>query len=157
VVQQREQKRAAHKKEERLRRRERREKKDEEFRLHEQQGLPPVTSEDSSSGEEEEEDDGGRALPDRWEPAPLSPRATEAAREQAPGEGAGVPVTRWSTREAARAAEVQWRSWRRPVPVRFNSVGDVVTVPGAVLQWQGWPHRADGDGEDRSRWPDVMV
>jgi hypothetical protein len=38
-----------------------------------------------------------------------------------------------------------------------NSVGDVVTVPGVMLQWWGWPHRDDSDGEDRSRWPDVTV
>jgi hypothetical protein len=53
--------------------------------------------------------------------------------------------------------EVQWRAWRRPVPVRSNSVGDVVAVPDVALQWQGWPHRADSDGEDRSRQPDVTV
>jgi hypothetical protein len=53
--------------------------------------------------------------------------------------------------------EVQWRAWRRPVPVRFNSVGDVVAVPDVALQWRGWPHRVDSDGEDRSRWPDVTV
>jgi hypothetical protein len=46
---------------------------------------------------------------------------------------------------------------RRPVPVLSNSVGDVVTVPGAALQWRGWPHRADSDGEDCSRRPDVTV
>jgi hypothetical protein len=53
--------------------------------------------------------------------------------------------------------EVQWRAWRRPVPVRFNSVGDVVAVPSVALQWRGWPHRADSDGEGRSRRPDVTV
>jgi hypothetical protein len=53
--------------------------------------------------------------------------------------------------------EAQWQVWQRPVPVRSNSVGDVVAVPGVVLQWQGWPHRADSDGEDRSRRPDVMA
>jgi hypothetical protein len=53
--------------------------------------------------------------------------------------------------------EVQWRAWRRPAPVRSNSVGDIVAVPGVALQWWGWPHRADSDGEDRSRWPDVTV
>jgi hypothetical protein len=30
--------------------------------------------------------------------------------------------------------EVQWWAWRRPVLVRFNSVGDVVAVPGVMLQ-----------------------
>jgi hypothetical protein len=53
--------------------------------------------------------------------------------------------------------EVQWRAWRRLVPVRSNNVGDVVAVPGLALQWRGWPHRADSYGEDRSRWPDVTV
>jgi hypothetical protein len=53
--------------------------------------------------------------------------------------------------------EVQWRVWRRPVPVRFNNVGDVVAVPGVGLQWWGWPHRADSDAEDHSRQPDVTV
>jgi hypothetical protein len=53
--------------------------------------------------------------------------------------------------------EVQWRAWQCPVPVRFNSVGNVVAVPGVALQWWGWPHRANSDGEDCSRWPDVTV
>jgi hypothetical protein len=53
--------------------------------------------------------------------------------------------------------EVQWRAWRRPVPVHSNSVGDVVAVPGVALQWRGWPHRADSDGEDRSHRPDITV
>jgi hypothetical protein len=40
----------------------------------------------SSSGEEEEkESDWGQASPERWNPSPPSPRATEAAEEQAPG------------------------------------------------------------------------
>jgi hypothetical protein len=34
---------------------------------------------------------------------------------------------------------------------------DVVTVPGAALQWRGWPHRVDSDGKDRSRRPDVTA
>jgi hypothetical protein len=53
--------------------------------------------------------------------------------------------------------EAQWQAWRRPVPVRSNSVGDVIAVPGVALQWQGWPHRVDSDGEDRSHRPDVTV
>jgi hypothetical protein len=53
--------------------------------------------------------------------------------------------------------EAQWQAWRRPVLARSNSVGDVVTAPGVMLQWQGWPYRADSDGEDRSRRPDVTV
>jgi hypothetical protein len=82
------------------------EQKSEEFQLREQQGLSsPATSEYSSS-DEDEESDGGRALPERWEPAPLSPRATEAAEETAPGVGAGAPVARQPMREAVRTAEV---------------------------------------------------
>jgi hypothetical protein len=56
-----------------------------------------------------------------------------------------------------RPYEAQWRVWRRPVPVRLNSVRDVVAVPGVALQWRGWPHRADSDGEDLSRQPDVTM
>jgi hypothetical protein len=56
-----------------------------------------------------------------------------------------------------RPYEAQWRAWRCPVPVRLNSVGGGAAVPGAALQWRGWPHRADSDGEDRSRRPYVMV
>jgi hypothetical protein len=51
----------------------------------------------------------------------------------------------------------QWRAWRRPVSVRSNSVGHVVAVPDVALQWRGWPHRDDSDGEDRSHRPDVTV
>jgi membrane-associated protease RseP (regulator of RpoE activity) len=51
----------------------------------------------------------------------------------------------------------QWRSWRRLVPAHYNSIGDVVTVPGVALQWQGWPHRVDSDEDDRSRRPDVTA
>jgi hypothetical protein len=64
-----------------------------------------VTSEYSSS-DEEEKSDGGRALPERWEPAPPSPSAAEAVEETAIGTGAGAPVARQSRREAARATEV---------------------------------------------------
>jgi hypothetical protein len=97
------------KKKKRIRRRERQEQRSEEFRLREQQGLSsPVTSEYSSSNkEEEEESDGGRALPERWEPAPPSPRAAEAAEETAPGAGAGALVARQPMREATRAAEAR--------------------------------------------------
>jgi hypothetical protein len=34
---------------------------------------------------------------------------------------------------------------------------DVATTLGVVLQWREWPHRADSDGDDRSRRPDVTV
>jgi hypothetical protein len=53
--------------------------------------------------------------------------------------------------------EAQWQVWRCPVPVRTNSVGDVAAVSGVALQWQGWPHRADSDGGDCSRRPDVTA
>jgi hypothetical protein len=89
-----------------IRRRERRERRSEEFRLHKQQGLSsPETEEYSLSGEEEEESDGGRAPPERWEPAPPSPRVAEAAEEMTPGAGAGAPAARQPTREATHAAE----------------------------------------------------
>jgi hypothetical protein len=41
--------------------------------------------------------------------------------------------------------------------VLYNSVEDVVAVPGVVLQWWEWPHRADSDGEGCSRRPDITV
>jgi hypothetical protein len=43
------------------------------------------------------------APPERWEPAPPSPRAAE---EQAPGAGAEAPAVGRSTEEAVRAAKV---------------------------------------------------
>jgi hypothetical protein len=104
AAQRREQERAALK-EKRIRWRERREQRSEEFRLREKQGLSsPATSEYSSS-DEEKVSDGERALPERWEPAPPSPRAAEAAEETAPGAGAGVPAARQPTREVTRTAE----------------------------------------------------
>jgi hypothetical protein len=48
----------------------------------------------------------------------------------------GRPVV---VREQARGGvhggpyEVQWQVWRRPAPVRSNSVGDVVAVRGVAL------------------------
>jgi hypothetical protein len=105
AAQWREQEWAAHKKERGIRHLEQR---DEEFRLREQQGLPPpVTSEYSSSKEEEEEEsDGGQAPLERWEPAPPSLRAAEAAEDQAPRAGAKAPAAGRSTEEAAHTAEV---------------------------------------------------
>jgi hypothetical protein len=113
AAQRREQERVARKRERSMRRRERREWRSEEFRLRGQQGLSsPGTEEYSSSCEEEEEEgsDGGRAPPERWEPSPHSPRATEAAEETAPGAGAGAPAARQPSREATRAAEVPARA-----------------------------------------------
>jgi hypothetical protein len=34
---------------------------------------------------------------------------------------------------------------------------DVATVSGVEEQWRGWSHRVDGDGDDRSRRPDVTA
>jgi hypothetical protein len=124
AVQRWEQERAACNKEKRVRRRERREQRDEEFWLREQHGLsPPATSEDSSSGEEEEESDGGRALLERWEPAPPSSRAAEATEKTAPGAGAGAPTepmreATCAAKAPARTAEMTGvRRWpRRPRP-----------------------------------------
>jgi hypothetical protein len=67
-----------------------------------------------------------------------------------PGAGSRVPST-------GGPYAAQWWSWRRPIPVHSNSIGDVVTVPGVALQWRGWPHRVDSDREDRYRRPDVTA
>jgi hypothetical protein len=123
------------KKEKWIRRQEHREQKSVEFRLHEQQGLSsPATLEYSTSDEEEgEESDGGRALPERWEPRPPSPRAAEAAEEPVPGAGAGAPVARQPMREAARAAEA---------PARAAEVtGGVVVVMSAAATTSVEPQR----------------
>jgi hypothetical protein len=73
LAQRREQERATRKREKRIRRRERWEQRSEEFRLRNQLGLSSLaTSEYSSSEVEEEESNGGRALPERWEHAPLA-------------------------------------------------------------------------------------
>jgi hypothetical protein len=45
-----------------------------------------------------------------------------------PQAGSRVPSTRGPY-------AIQWRSWRHPVPVHSNSVGDVVAVPSMALQW----------------------
>jgi hypothetical protein len=93
-------------------------KSDEEFRLREQQGLSPLaTSEYSSSGEEEEGSDGppplrGGSL------RPPSPRAAEAAEEQALGAGTGASTARRSTEGAARVAEAPARATASGEPSR---------------------------------------
>jgi hypothetical protein len=56
-----------------------------------------------------------------------------------------------------RSYRAQQQAWRCPVTVRFHSVRDGDAVPGMASQWRGWPHRTDGDGGDRSRWPDVTA
>jgi hypothetical protein len=79
-------------------------------------------------------------------------------------EGGGVEVVcPAAARRTARGCrhrgpyEAQWQAWRRPIPVRPNRVGGVVAVPSMVLQWRGWLHRADSDGEDRSCRPDITA
>jgi hypothetical protein len=67
------------------------------------------------------------------------------------------PADRLEGGVKGRSYEVQWRVWRRLIPVRSSSIEDVVTVLALMLQWRGWPHKADGDAEDRSRWLDVMA
>jgi hypothetical protein len=42
-------------------------------------------------------------------------------------------------------------------PCALQQHRDVITVLGVARQWRGWPHRADSDGGDRSRRPDVMA
>jgi hypothetical protein len=130
TVQRREQERAARKKERGIRRREQR---DEEFRLREQPGLsPPTTSEDSSSrDEEEEESDGGQAPTERWEPAPPSSRAAEAAEEHAPGAGAEAPTAGRSTEEEARTAKVPVRV--AEVPARAAEASRSATVATSAV------------------------
>jgi hypothetical protein len=46
------------------------------------------------------------------------------------------PAGRLEDAVDGRPYEAQWRAWRRLVPVRLNSVGDVVAVPGVALQWR---------------------
>jgi hypothetical protein len=65
------------------------------------------------------------------------------------------PIRECRQREGPYAA--QWLSWRCLAPVHSNNIGDVVTVPGVALQWQGCPHRVDNDGEDHSHRPDITV
>jgi hypothetical protein len=142
AAQRREPERVARKKEKRIRRWERREWRDEEFRLREQQGLsPPATSEDSSSGEEEEEEgDGGQALPERWEPAPPSPRAAEAAEGQVSGAGMEALAARQFTGEAACTAEAPARTAvasgsaaPAATSAATTSGGVATTAPGATV------------------------
>jgi hypothetical protein len=54
-----------------------------------------------------------------------------------------------------RPLGAQQPAWRRLVTP--HSVGDGDAVPGMVLGRWGWPHRPNGDGGDRSRWPDVTA
>jgi hypothetical protein len=66
-------------------------------------GSPPATPENSSSEEEEEEEsDGGPA--ERWNPPPSSPRAIEAAEEQAPAVERSMEEPAHATEALASAA-----------------------------------------------------
>jgi hypothetical protein len=112
-VQRREQERAACAKEKKLRRRECLEQYNEEYQLPEQQGLSLSLVLANSSSDEEEESDRERTTFDRWEPAPPSPWAAEAAVELVLGAGAEPPATGLSeeapagtTEALASAAEV---------------------------------------------------
>jgi hypothetical protein len=61
----------------------------------------------------------GAAPPERWEPAPPSPRAVEAAEEQAPG--AGAPPGGLQKRRRAPRRHLGARQWRRrPPPQRLS-------------------------------------
>jgi hypothetical protein len=67
-----------------------------------------------------------------------------------PSEDSRVPLT-W--------AVGGYYSWRGGIPSPHAS-----TTSRMVMQWpewrrerRGWSHRADGDGGDRSRWPDVTA
>jgi hypothetical protein len=101
-----ERERAARTKEKRLRRREHLEQYNEKYQLHEQQGLSPLPAPTNSSSDEEEESDRERTISDRWEPAPPSPRAEEAAVELAPVPGAEAPAAEPSVEVPVGATEV---------------------------------------------------
>jgi hypothetical protein len=51
----------------------------------------------------------------------------------------------------------QWLAWQCPVTACLHSVGYGDAVAGMALRWRGWSHRTDGDGGDRSHWPDVTA
>jgi hypothetical protein len=79
-------------------------------------------------------------------------------------EGGGVVIGRPVVVHGQARGGHPWRPirgtaavWRRPAPVRSNSAGVVVAVRGVALQGRGGPHRADSDGDGRSRRPDVMA
>jgi hypothetical protein len=105
AAQQQEEERAARAKEKRIRRLERLEQYNEEHRLREQQGLSPPPALANSSSDEEEESDGGRAISDRWEHVPPSPRAEGAVVELVPEAGVEPPATGPSEEVPAGATE----------------------------------------------------
>jgi hypothetical protein len=51
----------------------------------------------------------------------------------------------------------QWSLLATSCPRASQQRRDVATVYSVVLQWRGWSHRADSDGDDRSRRPDVTA
>jgi hypothetical protein len=65
----------------------------------------------------------GSRPPERWDPAPPTPRAVEA--EQAPGVGAEAPATSWSTEGVVRVAVV-------PARVAEASGRGAVATPAAT-------------------------
>jgi hypothetical protein len=105
AAQQWEQKWAERAKEKRIRRREHLEQYNEEYRLCEQQGLSPLPALVNSSSDEAEESDGGRAIHDRWEPVPPSPRAEGVAMGLVPEAGLEPPAVGSSEEVPAGAAE----------------------------------------------------
>jgi hypothetical protein len=56
-----------------------------------------------------------------------------------------------------RPYKAQWLAWWCPVAACFHSVRYGDAVAGMASRWWGWSHRADGDGGDRSHWPDVTA
>jgi hypothetical protein len=77
----------------------------EEYRLLEQQGLSPSLALANSSSDDEEESDEVRTTSERWELAPLSPRAEGAAVELVLGAGAEPPVAELSEEAPAGVTE----------------------------------------------------
>jgi hypothetical protein len=95
----------------------------------------------------------GATEPPMTPPAPLSVRPRSPASRAGPGAPcpSRVPLTRGCTRHSSGRGDVL-------SPCAFIVSGmTLAAVPGVALQWRGSPHRADSDGEDRSRRPDVTV
>jgi hypothetical protein len=75
---------------------------------------------------------------------------------------AGVLAWSLSVRQLEGLADgglgvVQRSVWWCPVDSGSHVVGDGPAVPGMVAQWQGWPHRAGGDGGDALHHPHVTT
>jgi hypothetical protein len=56
-----------------------------------------------------------------------------------------------------RPYKAQWLAWQCPVATCFHSVEHGGVVAGMALRQRGRSHKADGDGGDRFRWPDVTA